>query len=529
MSEIERFFDEMEREGKGKGALQKAVEAIPEPARPPEMAIELPSPALEPPPPPSGPIATPGTLRERKRKRALRRKAAAPPAPTRAMAAEPPEPREAPAEIGDATAAPATSLSAAPEIETSPIEGAVAAPTPPTPSPAAPSAEDEVRGRVRTLLTWTIGGHEEIEPVRERCDYSFPEVNKLLGIEDAKPLLEELASKGFYSRKVVDHIPSCPNCGSLELYDKYTCPYCHKENLTKGVMLEHYACGHVDFLEKFERDGDLICPKCGKKLKLVGTDYRRIENLFVCSNCNRKFSVPDVQHVCSACNISFSYDKAELKPVYSYAFNEKMRGRVMAEYAVALPIAESLRKKGYTVSAPGMLGGKSGAVHTFDIVASKGGKNTVLSMHSAGDANQALVALFAKSLDINPERAILISLGGLNVEAKRLAQLYGIETLEGKDAEEVIGNLHRFLDAIPEGGKGHGAAVPEGKSVEEVLKKLGVTPAQIEIPSQRELPALAPEGVPLKPPPEARPVKLINVSDEVRKLRERIKGLLVNE
>ncbi len=501
VSEIDRFFDEMEERGEEappKMAKERIVSrpSFKEGARPPSAKPRLFKPK---------PKAEPEAPRKRESERVSEEGGEAmPPAPA-GPAIEPPIARETLVKAKVPAPLPAP-----------PIEGISAGGFPTTPAP--PPSEEMINEKARVLLTWTINGHEEIRPTRGSYGYSFPEVNKLLNMEDARPLLEELASKGYYSKKAIDHIPSCPNCGSLKLHDEYICPYCHKGNLAKGVMLEHYPCGHVDFLEKFEKNGSLICPKCGKALKLIGTDYRRIEGIFLCSNCNRKFSVPSVQHVCDDCKTAFGYEKAELKPVYSYVFNEEMRGKVIAEHAIALPIAEFMRGKGCAVSVPGMLGGKSGAVHSFDIVATKGDKNVVITIYYGGNANQAIITLFAKSLDVGPERSIFISLGDLTAEARGLAQLYGITIIEGKNAGDVIGKLGPILDAFPAEAEKHLAKTLEGK-VEDVLKRLGVAPEQLE--------GLSPPSTTGTFPPEGRPAKsIIDASEEVRKLRERIKGLL---
>jgi len=498
LSEIDRFFEEMERgEGRAKRVPKRARKA--RPRRPAEQGV------LEPEPPRESPAPHPGM-------------GGAPPStPAPLSAPQKPELARTGAD-GPRLRRPPPVLSApgmgAPSIDGAAMARAILSQRP-------PSEEDEevARDRIRMIIAWAMDGHEEIKPVRKGDRYSFPELSELLNVEDPEPLLEELASRGLFSKKVIDRAPSCPNCSSLKLSDKYICPYCHEGDLIKGVMIEHYPCGHIDFLEEFERGEDLICPKCNKKLKLIGTDYRRIEDQFICLNCNRKFSVPNIQHVCGDCNSAFGYEKAKLKPIYSYVLKREARERLLAEQDILPPIADFLKRRGYTVSAPGIMRGKSGVVHAFDMMASKGDETLVFQISHSGD-HKVLPPLFAKSFDIGSKRAILISTASLSDDAKRLARLYNIEAFEGKNAEEVIGKLRLILDTAHRKDE----KMPGGGTAEEAPENLGLPQPRAPFKIEPFTPVVQPATP--GPRPEIGPVKMVDISDEIRKLRERIRSLL---
>jgi len=267
------------------------------------------------------------------------------------------------------------------------------------------------------------------------------------------PLLDELASNGLYERYIVDSEPACPECGSSShVHYRYECSFCQSRSLRKGVLIEHYGCGYIDFSEKFSRNGDLICPKCSGKLKLIGTDYRRIENLFRCLNCGKDFSIPNLLGRCRVCNVGFSPENAGIRPIYGYKFNEQMRSEVTANCIIEAPLTSLLREKGYEVETLKALKGSSGIEHLFDIVATEDGKHIVFAIASgtAEIGSEFVVSYFAKIFDVAPHRSVLIALPKLAEEARKLAGLYGLEVVEGESLEEVLKRLRpRFREIKP--------------------------------------------------------------------------------
>lgn len=300
------------------------------------------------------------------------------------------------------------------------------------------------RPEVRQLLSWVIQGHEKIAPLPLKDNDRFPEVNKIIGDSmTAVPLLEELASYGLLHRIKAYSEPSCPNCGSTQIFDKYLCPLCEGQNLDKGQRIQHYACGHVDLKVRFNKDGKLICPKCGKELKLIGTDYQRIEDVFHCNDCHRDSSMPKVLQTCSICSTSYPHEKAELKPIFGYVFNEEKRTEVIANALVELPIVKLLKAQGYSISMPGTLKGRSGAEHLFDIVATRYEKSIVFAITTGPSERgpKPVLNFFAKTYDVPAEREVLIAIPRLSKDAKKLAETYGMEYMEGETAEEILKDM----------------------------------------------------------------------------------------
>jgi len=313
-------------------------------------------------------------------------------------------------------------------------------------------ARKELYGRreVRLLLSWIINGHERVQPTwsQEKHSYAYPELDNLLGNPAAPRLLEELATEGLLERYTVDDLIVCPQCHTGdELHDRYLCLFCDSSDLQKGVLIEHYNCGHVDFAATFSRGGGLVCPKCNRSLKLIGTDYRRIENVFRCGSCKKDSSVPKVVHVCTKCGAQFNYEQADLRTIHGYKFVERFRGEVVANCTAERSLTDFLKEIGYSVEAPKVLTGASGVEHAFDIVGERDGERIVAALASDlhGVDEQTVANYFAKVFDVRPNLSILIAMPALTPRAKRMAALYKIQTFEGENLTEIMTQIRRAM------------------------------------------------------------------------------------
>jgi CheY-like chemotaxis protein/predicted RNA-binding Zn-ribbon protein involved in translation (DUF1610 family) len=130
--------------------------------------------------------------------------------------------------------------------------------------------------------------------------------------------LKTLAEINFAEAEPSRSVIACPNCESPVATLYLECPECEITQIKKEEALEHFDCGNIDFRSKFDKgEGSLVCPKCGKKLKVIGLDYRKIENWYRCSN-NHFFGQPNITFRCSKCNRRFSLEEAKLEMLHQY-------------------------------------------------------------------------------------------------------------------------------------------------------------------------------------------------------------------
>jgi hypothetical protein len=208
--------------------------------------------------------------------------------------------------------------------------------------------------------------------------------------------------------------------------------------------VEHVKCGYMDLEKNFRQGERYVCPKCHEEMRKIDVDYRKAGVWCTCSNCSKSFDIPVSEHFCRACTTVSTFEEAAIKEVYTYTLSKEVNADSFQNLFLINPIQELFTKEGFTVRSPALLKGKSGAKHSFDIVAHKGGADfpqgiiVVDLAKSTGDfvSEQSVIALFAKVFDVSPEKAFLIAIPKLNENGKRMAELYNILTVEAENPKE---------------------------------------------------------------------------------------------
>ncbi len=297
--------------------------------------------------------------------------------------------------------------------------------------------------RVALLLKWMIEGSESIVPSVKEGRVTYPDVTKLMPVGNSAEVLDSLLAQGLLIKEYYTSEILCPSCGSSSLKDKYTCVSCHRSHIETGDMIEHYSCGNVDFEAKFDKDGKLLCPKCRKELKVIGTDYRRVGKLFRCNDCGKASSIPGVAHVCQNCGTVSTPENAQLRILHEYRINEKRRKKIESIAGIYGPLVELLEKKGFKIESPAFLKGESGIEHPFDIAAEVGGKYTLFDIrtHDESVSETEIMGFFAKVTDVAHREAILIAVPRASEYARRLSRPYNITLVEGDNINEVLASI----------------------------------------------------------------------------------------
>jgi hypothetical protein len=162
---------------------------------------------------------------------------------------------------------------------------------------------------------------------------------------------EQLATtlRNLAELKILEEEPSrsvitCPDCTSATSTLILECPECESTQMTKEEALEHFDCGNIDFRSKYDKgEGNLVCPKCGKKLKVIGVDYRKIENWYRCSN-RHVFGQPNFKFECSNCGGRFPLEETRIEMLHNYSLTDS--GRQMLKLSVkATELTEKKRNK----------------------------------------------------------------------------------------------------------------------------------------------------------------------------------------
>ena len=303
------------------------------------------------------------------------------------------------------------------------------------------------RNDVRRLIDSLLKGKSDLRPQRDPVagDYVF-EVEGL-SASKASALLEDLNANYILEKYRLDSIPTCPTCEHSNFYVNYACPFCQHRDMERATMIEHYSCGHTDFESSFKSGDRLVCPKCNRELKLIGTDYRKMDHVYRCSSCKRYFGTPNIEFSCRTCEKVIPTDTVHMIPTYGYRLNEEIRDELVTYCSLEGPIIDLLRRLGYETKAPWSEKGVSGTEHSFDIHAQNGSSEMVIDIASGAEdvGSESVVAFFGKIYDLNHRRAILIAMPGLNRDAERLTSLYKFEVVSGASIEELVRNFSELL------------------------------------------------------------------------------------
>jgi predicted RNA-binding Zn-ribbon protein involved in translation (DUF1610 family) len=101
---------------------------------------------------------------------------------------------------------------------------------------------------------------------------------------------------------------SCNQCKSLRIIPVFFCPVCNGTNFAQGKLIEHFKCGNVSVEDSYKESK---CPKCQKEIKILGVDFRSLDNYYICNDCGEKFPDPSLNYICAKCSNIFPLEKAK--------------------------------------------------------------------------------------------------------------------------------------------------------------------------------------------------------------------------
>jgi hypothetical protein len=306
------------------------------------------------------------------------------------------------------------------------------------------------------LSKFLSGEIKTLEPVYDPSNgYRYPVIEAIVGdASHVESFLSKLYQAGVLEKQLYDKVISCPKCGSSNVSFRYCCPFCKSFDVQKSSLIEHVKCGYMDVEANFRQGDKYVCPKCHEELRKIDVDYRKAGVWCTCKDCSKSFDIPVSEHFCRNCHANSTFEEAQIKDVYSYTLKDSVREESSLSWLLVAPIREFLIKEGLKVESPAFLKGKSGANHSFDIVAYKGeGSQKVIVVDLAKStenvvSEQPVIALFAKIFDVSPERAFLIAIPRLSENAKKMVELYNIHAIEAKNQDEAVKALKEKLKTV---------------------------------------------------------------------------------
>ena len=143
---------------------------------------------------------------------------------------------------------------------------------------------------------------------------------RLLEYSGAEPDLLQKYLSQLENEKIILKISdvkevSCNQCDSLRILPNFFCPACKSTNFVQGKLIEHFKCGNVSVEDSYKGNK---CPKCHKEIKILGVDYKSMDNYYICKDCGDKFPEPTQDYFCVKCSNRFPLEKAKWISSHGY-------------------------------------------------------------------------------------------------------------------------------------------------------------------------------------------------------------------
>ncbi len=307
---------------------------------------------------------------------------------------------------------------------------------------------------VKVVDALVSGKLPDINPVVDfsyKTGYAYPSVSSLIDAseEDTINILETLATNGILIKQSFEKFYVDPD-GFFQLIPTERCPRCDSANIIKGQLVEHFSCGYVGLDKDFKQDSRYVCPKCRKDLRLIGTDYRNVGIHYRCQDCSEVFTTPVMKW--RNMKTRKVWNAGELREVetFSYQFSPDKKGWLEFQMKPKTQLVDFLKNQGYQVHELAQLTGRSGAVHTVDVLAIRDDIITKIYLGigilvaASGEPEVGLESLFrfdTRAYDIGINYKVVIAIPKLGPEAMNFAGRQMIRAYEAKTLAAVVADL----------------------------------------------------------------------------------------
>lgn len=130
--------------------------------------------------------------------------------------------------------------------------------------------------------------------------------------------LDQWTELGVLQKQLVRRARVCPECEAVCSVGTGCCQ-CGDFDLHFKDLIHHFACAHVNHAEKFEKDGNIQCPKCLRENLVAGADFEVIRSQYECGRCDYEGDATVQVGCCLNCQLSFPLEMGKEVDVYGYS------------------------------------------------------------------------------------------------------------------------------------------------------------------------------------------------------------------
>lgn len=293
----------------------------------------------------------------------------------------------------------------------------------------------------------------------------YPEASQIIGVEgsDVRDILEELCQENILVREPASLSCRCPTCNAESAALSLICPNCGGTDLMSGTALQHLPCLLFDFESNFTRGegNSLYCPRCDRKLEVLGSDYIAPGTFFKCGACGEFTARAKRLYSCPSCQQVF--ETAKEPPIEAYKYRVRSSLDLKSHSIDVSALIDELRKAGLDATRDASIKGVSGSSHQFSLIVTKSaggrGKSTdcCIAVDMVFGTTQVdpsrVFALFAKSIDCGIARRVLVAVPEISRQTKLLAESYDIYVLESQNTADAGGLLYEHITSVLAGRK----------------------------------------------------------------------------
>lgn len=304
--------------------------------------------------------------------------------------------------------------------------------------------QQEIRSFLGELLSL---GEIHIEPkITLDIRYNLPKSNlNKLDFDDITALMNRLSDNLILKKKFYEKLTRCPHCDGYSVRIRFVCTKCNSHDIFKGNALEHMKCGYVGLEKNFKQGNRLICPKCNNEINQIGVDYKRSGTWFKCRGCDDFFGEPTVRFYCDDCQKLSRLSDIVFKDVYKYEINEQVKNEIKENISYLDIIFTKLGKKEFKIQQGVDIKGQSGVSISFDLLIEKGDKRIAIEFINKEASLDKILAIYAKSMEVDFNLIIAIIMSGIKNEVKLLAETYGIALIESNDPDVIIESIDKII------------------------------------------------------------------------------------